>query len=76
MKTLFVTGAEGFTGKHLCDCLRKRGYDVVGGVRNRARKLAFEKQAGKAIVCEVLSVRSQTLATVAPTVPSWPPSRL
>lgn len=53
MKTLFVTGAEGFTGRHLCDTLRKRGYDVVGGVRNRARKLVFEKQTGKAIVCDV-----------------------
>lgn len=53
MKTLFITGAEGFTGKHLSDFARRRGYDVVGGVRNRARKLAFEKQYGKAIVCDV-----------------------
>lgn len=53
MKTLFVTGAEGFTGKHLVELLRSKGYDVVGGVRNRARKLAFEKRYGKALVCEV-----------------------
>lgn len=53
MKTLFITGAEGFTGKHLFTFLRKRGYEVVGGVRNRARKLAFEKQFGKALVCDV-----------------------
>lgn len=53
MKTLFVTGAEGFTGTHLVEYLRRRGYDVIAGVRNRARKLAFEKQNGKAVVCDV-----------------------
>ncbi len=53
MKTLFVTGAEGFTGRHLVKFLRRRGYDVVAGVRNRARKLAFEKQIGRALVCDV-----------------------
>ena len=53
MKTLFITGAEGFTGRHLVEYLRRRGYDVVGGVRNRARKLAFERQYGKAMVCDV-----------------------
>ena len=53
MKTLFVTGAEGFTGTHLVQYLRRRGYEVVGGVRNRARKLAFERQHGRAIVCDV-----------------------
>lgn len=53
MKILFVTGAEGFTGRRLVPYLQERGYEVVGGVRNRARKLAFEKQFGKAIVCDV-----------------------
>jgi len=53
VKTLFITGAEGFTGKHIVEYLRRRGYDVVGGVRNRARKLAFERQYGKALVCDV-----------------------
>jgi len=53
VKTLFVTGAEGFTGKHLVEYLGRRGYDVIGGVRNRARKLAFERQYGKALVCDV-----------------------
>jgi GDP-4-dehydro-6-deoxy-D-mannose reductase len=53
VKTLFVTGAEGFTGKHLVEYLRRRGYEVVGGVRNRARKLAFERRQGKAVVCDV-----------------------
>ncbi len=53
MKTLFITGAEGFTGQHLVEYLRRRGYEVVGGVRNRARKLAFERKFGKAIVCDV-----------------------
>jgi GDP-4-dehydro-6-deoxy-D-mannose reductase len=52
-KTVFVTGAEGFTGRHLSTLLKQRGYEVVGGVRNRARKLAYEKQFGKSIVCEV-----------------------
>lgn len=53
MKTIFVTGAEGFTGTHLVTHLTRRGYTVVGGVRNRARKLAFERRGGKAIVCDV-----------------------
>ncbi len=53
MKTLFVTGAEGFTGKHLVEYLRRRSYRVVAGVRNRARKLAFERRQGKALVCDV-----------------------
>lgn len=53
MKTLFVTGAEGYTGSHLVPYLTRRGYDVVGGVRNRARKLAFEKEHGRALVCDV-----------------------
>lgn len=53
MKTLFITGAEGFTGKHLVEYLRRRGYEVTGGVRNRARKLAYERQHGKALVCDV-----------------------
>jgi GDP-4-dehydro-6-deoxy-D-mannose reductase len=33
--------------------LRQNNYDVVAGVRNRARKLAYERQNGKALVCEV-----------------------
>ncbi len=53
MRTIFVTGAEGFVGTHLVQHLRQRGYDVVGGVRNRARKLAMERRNGKALVCDV-----------------------
>lgn len=53
MRTIFVTGAEGFVGTHLVQYLRQRGYDVVGGVRNRARKLAMERRNGKALVCDV-----------------------
>lgn len=53
MRTLFITGAEGFTGKHFFQFMRRRGYEVVAGVRNRARKLAFEKKYGRALVCDV-----------------------
>lgn len=53
MHTLFVTGAGGFTGSRLVEYLRQHGYDVVAGVRNRARKLAYERQNGKALVCDV-----------------------
>ena len=53
MQSIFVTGAEGFAGTLLTQQLRQRGYRVVAGVRNRARKLAFERQSGKAIVCDV-----------------------
>ncbi len=53
MQTIFVTGAEGFVGTVLAQHLRQRGYRVVAGVRNRARKLAYERRFGKAIVCDV-----------------------
>lgn len=53
MRTVLVTGAEGFTGGHLIDFLRQRGVEAVAGVRNRGRKLALERRVGKAIVCDV-----------------------
>jgi len=53
VNTIFVTGAEGFLGTHLTRHLRERGYEVVAGVRNRARKLAHERHFGKALVCDV-----------------------
>ena len=53
MRTLLVTGGEGFTGSRLISYLATRGYDIVAGVRNRARKLAYERQGRKALVCDV-----------------------
>lgn len=53
MKTVFVSGAEGFVGKQVVLQLLDQGFAVVGGVRNRARKLAFEKKYGRALVCDV-----------------------
>lgn len=53
MPRVLVTGAEGFAGTHLLRCLRQKGYDVVAGVRNRARKLAFERDQVHALVCEI-----------------------
>lgn len=53
MQTIFVTGAEGFAGNLLTQQLRQSGYQVWAGVRNRARKLAYERQQGQAIVCDV-----------------------
>lgn len=53
MKTILITGAEGFAGSHLLENLRQRGADVVAGVRNRGRKLAMERRNGRAIVCDV-----------------------
>lgn len=53
MKTILVTGAEGFVGSHLIQFLKHKGYDVVAGVRNRARKLTLEKRFGRALVCDV-----------------------
>jgi GDP-4-dehydro-6-deoxy-D-mannose reductase len=53
VRTVLVTGAEGFTGGHLIDFLRQRGVEAVAGVRNRGRKLALERRVGKAIVCDV-----------------------
>lgn len=68
MKTLFVTGAEGFAGSNLIQYLRQRGYEVVVGVRNRARKLTLERNAYKALVCDVgdaINV-ARTIASVRP----------
>lgn len=68
MKTVLVTGAEGFLGTHLTQHLRDRGYQVVAGVRNRARKLAYERKFGKALVCDVAdSINvARTIASVSP----------
>lgn len=70
MKKYFVTGCEGFTGKHLVAQLTRRGHSVVGGVRNRARKLSFEKQYGKSLVCDVSDAISvaRAVASVKPDV--------
>ena len=53
METVFITGADGYAGNLLTQQLRQRGYGVVAGVRNRARKLVHERQYGKALVCDV-----------------------
>jgi GDP-4-dehydro-6-deoxy-D-mannose reductase len=53
MRTVFITGADGFTGRHLLNHLVGRGFEVVAGVRNRARKLGYERQGHKALVCDV-----------------------
>ncbi len=53
MQTVFITGAEGYAGSALLEHLSDRGYDVVAGVRNRARKLAYERRHVKAWVCDV-----------------------
>lgn len=53
MQTVLVTGAEGFTGSHLIECLRARGVQVVAGVRNRGRKLALERRLERVLVCDV-----------------------
>jgi GDP-4-dehydro-6-deoxy-D-mannose reductase len=53
VQTVFVTGAEGFAGSHVFEHLRHSGYQAVAGVRNRARKLAYERQDCKALVCDV-----------------------
>ncbi|MFO0840123.1 MAG: NAD(P)-dependent oxidoreductase [Phycisphaerae bacterium] len=68
MKTIFVTGAEGFCGRHTVTFLKQKGYDVVGGVRNRARKLAYERRHGKALVCDVSDAISsaRAIASVKP----------
>lgn len=53
MHTVFITGAEGFAGTYVLDHLNRTGYGVVAGVRNRARKLAYERKDYKALVCDV-----------------------
>lgn len=53
MRTVFITGAGGFLGSRLLETLRAQGVDVVAGVRNRARKLAYERQDIKSLVCDV-----------------------
>lgn len=68
MQTVLVTGGEGFTGRALADHLRKAGVHVVAGVRNRARKLALERENAKALVCDVTDAISvaRAVASVKP----------
>ncbi len=69
MASIFITGAEGFAGRQLVRLLRQNRYDVVAGVRNRARKLAFEKQQIPALVCDVTDPINvaRAIASVRPT---------
>jgi GDP-4-dehydro-6-deoxy-D-mannose reductase len=53
VKTIFVTGAGGYAGSHVVEHLRAKGHDVVAGVRNRARKLAYERHGIRSLVCDV-----------------------
>lgn len=53
MRTILITGASGFVGATLLESLRQQGYEVVAGVRNRARKLVLEQRGIKALVCDV-----------------------
>lgn len=53
MQTVLITGAEGFAGTHLLTHLRQQGREVVAGVRNRARKLSYERQGVRSLVCDV-----------------------
>lgn len=78
MQTLLITGAEGFVGQALCGYMREQGFEVVAGVRNRARKLAYERlgkkaPAGsrpyKALVCDVADPIN--VARVIDTVRPW-----
>ncbi len=53
MPTVLITGAGGYAGGRLLEHLRKQGAEVVAGVRNRPRKLAFERQGIRSLVCDV-----------------------
>ncbi len=53
MRTVLITGADGFAGSVLLEHLRQQGYKAVAGVRNRARKLALEQRYIRSLVCEV-----------------------
>jgi GDP-4-dehydro-6-deoxy-D-mannose reductase len=69
VQTVFVTGAEGFVGACVIRLLAQDGCEVVAGVRNRARKLAYERQGRKAIVCDVADAINvaRSIASVQPT---------
>jgi GDP-4-dehydro-6-deoxy-D-mannose reductase len=66
---VFVTGAEGFAGTYVVELLAQGGYEVVAGVRNRARKLAYERQSCKALVCDIADAINvaRAIASVRPT---------
>lgn len=68
MQIIFVTGAEGFIGRHVLKHLEAAGYEVIAGVRNRARKLAHERNHGRAMVCDVADAINvaRVIATVRP----------
>ncbi len=49
MKKVFVTGASGFTGSHLCDALIEKGYSVTALVR-KTSKVDHLKEKGITLV--------------------------
>lgn len=57
-KTIFVTGATGFLGKHLCLALLKKGYSVVGTGHSEASIKDFERTFNKTIPIYQIDISS------------------
>jgi len=53
VRRILITGADGFLARHLLKEVSVRAYEIVATVRNRARKLAYEREGYRAFVCDV-----------------------
>lgn len=49
-KTLLITGASGFTGKHACKYFSEKGYKVIGTSRRKESSLNYEIE-----ICDLLN---------------------
>ncbi len=52
-KEAFVTGANGFTGSHLCKLLIEKGYSVNAMVRNSSKCVILEEMGAKIVVADL-----------------------
>jgi nucleoside-diphosphate-sugar epimerase len=58
-RRVLVTGATGFVGSHLVDCLLRRGYEVTCLLRSTSNRQWLDGRPLRLVECELLGNRSE-----------------